>query len=266
MTVSTVWSLAKWVTKRSAVIAGLLLAWEVVADAFERGVSVVPAPSAVVASIAAHSHLLGSDASVTLFEAAVGAFAAFAFSLTLAFVFVRARVLEEGLYSVALMVNSLPLIAILPVVVTWFGNGYAPKIVLAALTSFFPMLVNTTRGLKSVDPQILGLMRLLNASPMQTLLKVRWYFALPYILAGLRIGAPSAILGAILGEWISTENGLGYRLLSALINFDPPLLWASMTVIGAASLLAFALFDALERLLVGGWARSTQMETEATQW
>jgi NitT/TauT family transport system permease protein len=227
--------------------------WQISVIAVETGVRIVPAPSDIFAVLAADWSFLLADAQVTLTEALIGVLIAFGAAFICAVVATRTKPLEDGVFTFALTLHSLPLIAILPVLVTWFGIGSGPKIALAALTAFYPLLVNLTRGLRAIEPGILDLARVLDAGSFQVLTKIRFFTALPYVFVGLKVATPAAVLGAILGEWVSTDHGLGYRLISAMANFDPPLLWAAITVVGAASLLAFAVFDFSERLVSNRW-------------
>ncbi len=238
-------------------LAALALAWEVGARLAPQRVVVFPPPSTIAATLVDHSALFYAALRPTVIEAAVGLAIACALAVTLAAVFVRSKALEESLYNVAVAMHGIPIIAILPILIIWLGTGYAPKIAVAALASFFPLLVNTTRGLQSVDEQLLEYMRVLDASWWQTLRIIRWPTALPYLFAALKIGAPSAVLGATVGEWIGSQTGLGYQILAAMFSFDPPMLWATMVVCAAVALAGFGLFAQLERVTIGRWANTS---------
>lgn len=238
----------------AAAAVGLLVLWQVLAaPGGPEEIHVVPQPTQIVEALDEYSSTFLSDLKHTAVEAAVGFGLALVLALLLSALFVRSRSIEDSLFAVALTISSLPLIAIVPILVAWLGNGAEPKIVLAALIAFFPLLVNCTKGLKAVDRGTSELMDLLNASWTQTFLKVRVFAAVPYLVAGMRIAAPAAVLGAILGEWVSTQYGLGYRLLDALANFNPPLLWASMVVVTLVALLPFGVLNLAERLLTRSW-------------
>ncbi|MHB8620196.1 MAG: ABC transporter permease, partial [Chloroflexota bacterium] len=197
--------------------------------------------------------LFAVDLRFTMLEAAVGFAVANILAIALAASFIRWSTVEDSLYNVAVTLHSVPLIAIVPFLVIWLGNGYAPKIAVAALASFFPTLVNAARGLRAVEEQTMELMHVLDASWRQTFAKVRWPAALPYLFAAFKIGAPSAVLGATIGEWMGSQTGLGYRVLSAMFNFDARLLWATMLVSALAALAGFALFSLLEQITTGRW-------------
>ncbi len=234
----------------------VLAVWEVLALAGQSKTSVFPPPSTIVVTLLANWQTFASDLQPTLMEATLGFLIATAVALTLASIFVRSAAIEQSLYNVAVTMHSIPLIAVVPILVIWFGNGSTPKIAVAALASFFPILVNATRGLRSIDQQSTELMHVLDASWWQVFAKLRWPSALPYLFAAFKIGAPSAVLGAIIGEWIGSQTGIGYRILTAMFNFDVNLLWATMVVSALAALAGFTLFAVLERLTIGRWERS----------
>jgi NitT/TauT family transport system permease protein len=244
---------ARW-ARSVIVVLGVLVAWQVAAQLADGRARAVPPPITILQTLAANWALFVGDLQYTLLEASAGFVIAIVVAVGLALVFVRSRPAELGLYNVAVAMHSIPFIAIVPILVIWLGNGYSPKIAVAVLASFFPILVNATRGLRAVDEQTINLLRVLDASWWQVLTKVRWPTALPYLFAAFKIGAPSAVLGATIGEWIGSQTGLGYRILSAMFNFDPDLLWATMVVSALAALAGFVLFDVLERLTVGRWA------------
>lgn len=239
--------------RRVAAVLGVLVAWQVAAQLADGRARAVPPPTAILQTLADNWDLFVGDLQYTLLEAAAGFLIAVVIAVGLALVFIRSRPAELGLYNIAVAMHSIPFIAIVPILVIWLGNGYSPKIAVAVLASFFPILVNTTRGLRAVDEQTTHLLRVLDASWWQVLTKVRWPTALPYLLTAFKVGAPSAVLGATIGEWIGSQTGLGYRILSAMFNFDPDLLWATMVVSALAALAGFLLFDLLERLTVGRW-------------
>lgn len=246
----------RWPRRARSAIAflGLAAAWEVATRALPQRPVVFPPPSTILATLADNSALFFSAMQPTVLEAAAGLAISCVLSVLFAAVFVRSKALEDSLYNVAVFMHGIPLIAIMPILNIWLGTGYAPKIAVAALASFFPLLVNTTRGLQSVDEQMLEFLRVLDAGWWQTLRTVRWPSALPFLFAALKIGAPAAVLGATVGEWIGSQTGLGYRILAAMFSFDPPMLWATMVVSASVALAGFGFFAQLERMTIGRWA------------
>jgi NitT/TauT family transport system permease protein len=171
-------------------------------------------------------------------------------AIVLAAAFVHFAPLQRALFPVAIALRTVPLVAITPLLLVWLGNGYAPKVAIAALISFFPTLVNMTRGLAALDQQALDLMRTLSASRWQVLIKVRWPTSLPYLFTSLKIAATSCVLGAIVAEWIGSDRGLGYLVVASTFEFRITRLWATVAVSSAIALAAFLLVVLAERLLV----------------
>lgn len=236
-----------------AAFVAMVVAWEIAAR-MAPPPSVFPPPSVILSTLADNASLFANAARPTVIEAVGGLAISFALAVALAAIFTSSKAVENSLYNVAVVMHGVPLIAIMPILNIWLGTGYAPKIAVAALASFFPLLVNTTRGLRSVDEQMLELLRVLDAGWWTMLRLVRWPCALPFLFAGLKIGAPAALLGATVGEWIGSQTGLGYRILAAMFSFDPPMLWATMVVSAAAALTGYAIFAQLDRVTSGRWS------------
>lgn len=238
---------------RSAAAVLLVLAvWEAAARAFSSGLNpVIPPPSVLVTYVVDHLGLLLVVMQPTVIEAVAGFFIGATFSIVLAAIFVRYRGVEAAMSNTLVLIHSLPMLAIIPLLVIWFGIGYTPKIVIAALATFFPVLNGALRGLRSADRSTLELMHLLNASTVQTLLKVRIPASLPYIFAGLKIAAPQAVLGATVAEWIGSRAGLGAQILMALLNYDVPLLWACMVLCALMAATGFCIILGVEYLVLG---------------
>jgi NitT/TauT family transport system permease protein len=183
-------------------------------------------------------------------EATGGFFIGNAVAILLAILFVHNKTMERTLFPIAVAVRTVPIIAIAPILVLLLGNGYAPKIVIAALISFFPTLVNMVRGLEAVEGSALELMRVLSATRRQILFKLRLPSSLPFLFAALKISTASSVIGAIVAEWIGADVGLGYLIVISTFEFRTGLLYATTVV---ASLLALGLFLAiviLEHLIV----------------
>ena len=139
--------------------------------------------------------------------------------------FVHNKTLQDIFFPVVLMFNAIPLVAKAPILVLIMGNGMEPKITIAALVCFFPTLVNMVRGLESVNPQAMELMRVLSASKTEIFFRLRLFNALPYLFSALRIAASMCVIGAVVGEWVGATVGIGAMILQATFNFDSPLLY-----------------------------------------
>jgi NitT/TauT family transport system permease protein len=218
--------------------------WRDVAD------YLLPPPSAVLATLRDDPGRYTLAARTTLIEAlgglAVGAGAEFLLAALMA----HSRPLERALYPLALLVKVTPVIAVAPLFVIWFGFGIWPKVLIAALITFFPMLVNAVTGLRDVDPAAHEFLRALHASRLQVFWWLRLPAALPYLFAALRISVPLALIGAVVAEWMSGDAGLGQVLLIANGDFDTAALFAAVfTLALLAVMLTGALALAERRLL-----------------
>ena len=158
--------------------------------------------------------------------------------------------MEEAFFPIAVMVNTIPVVAKAPILVLLLGNGMEPKIAIAALICFFPTLVNMTRGLRDVSPEQLDLMHVLSASPREVFFKLRVQNSLPYLFSALKIAASTAVIGAIVGEWIGSNIGIGALIIQATYNFDSALLYATIVVGSTFSALFFAAISLAERRIL----------------
>ena len=171
-------------------------------------------------------------------------------AILIATVFVHGKIMEEAFFPIAVMVNTIPVVAKAPILVLLLGNGMEPKIAIAAIVCFFPTLVNMTRGLRDVNPQALELMRVLSASPTEVFFKLRVQNSLPYLFSALKIAASTAVIGAIVGEWIGSNNGIGALIIQATYAFDSPFLYATIVVGSTFSALFFAVISVIERRVI----------------
>ncbi|MBI3972219.1 MAG: ABC transporter permease [Chloroflexi bacterium] len=233
--------------------AGLALVfglWEGVVRLAEVPLYVLPAPSAIWQQLVRDWPLLVRHAQPTIIEAAGGFALGNGAAIALATLFVHFGSVRRSLFPVAIALRTVPLVAITPLLLVWLGNGYAPKIVIAGLISFFPTLVNMTRGLDALDPRTLDLLRTLSAGRWQVFVKARWPSSLPYLFSALKIAATSSVLGAVIAEWIGSDKGLGYLVVASTFDFKIARLWATIALTSAIALAGFLLVVLAERLLV----------------
>ena len=236
------------------VIAGLLLVWDVAIRLFGVPAYVVPTPLSVGQALVRERARLLDNATPTILESVGGFALGNLVAIAAALAFVHSKALERALYPVAVAVRTLPIVAIAPILVLLLGNGYAPKIAIAALITFFPTLVNMVEGLESADTQALELMHVLSASKTETFRYVRWPSSLPYLFSAMRIASTSSVLGALVAEWIGTNKGLGYLIVLTTYDFRTALLYAAMVVTSAIALAFFFLVSLVEWLVVR-WER-----------
>lgn len=231
-------------------IVGFVVLWYLVVTLFNVPAYIVPTPSAVFETLRDRSSLILTNLQPTLIETVAGFFIGNVIAILLAVLFVHWRAAERALMPVAIFARTIPIVAIAPVLVIMLGNGYSPKIVIAALICFFPTLVNMVKGLESVDRQSIELMRVLSASRREIFFKVRVYASLPYLFASLKIATGNAIIGAIVAEWIGSQQGLGYLIIQSTYNYDTPLLYAVMITASLVAVVFYLLVEIAERLTV----------------
>jgi NitT/TauT family transport system permease protein len=182
----------------------------------------------------------------TMIEALLGFTLGNFLAICVATAFVTRKMVEEAFFPIAVMVNTIPIVATAPILVLLLGNGIAPKVAISAIICFFPTLVNMTRGLRDVNQQALELMRVLSASEAEVFFKLRVKNALPYLFSALRITASTSVIGAIVGEWIGSNIGIGALIIQATYNFDSALLYASVVMGSCFSVVFFTIISYVE--------------------
>ncbi len=236
----------RWLRLNGFVVLAYLLAvaaWQAASSAFHIPGFLLPSPVAILEKIAHDPSQLMRHGLVTLQEVLEGFMLGAVVSIPLGILVVYSRLLERLIYPFLVTFQAIPKVALAPILVVWFGFGPASKVTLAFATAMFPIILNTVIGMKQTPPELVYLMRSLRASETQIFLKIRLYTAAPYIFAGFKIGITLAVVGAIVGEFIASNGGLGFLLLSANNTIDTPLLFA---VMGALSVLSIALYYAVE--------------------
>ena len=207
----------------------------------------LPAPSAVAARMASDAGLFAREASVTLGEAAIGFAIGTGVAFVLATAMAWARPFERTLFPIAILVKLTPIVAVAPLFTLWFGFGTAPKVAIAALITFFPMLVNSFVGLRSADLQEVAFLQTLGASEREIFRHLRVPSALPYLFSGARISLNLALIGAVIGEWTGADRGLGRIIFVANANLDLTALFGAVLILAGLGIAANALVGAAER-------------------
>ena len=220
--------------------------WETAVFVTQTPVYLVPAPSAVGRTLIANWWPLWQAGLVTLAEAAGGLVLGTAVGLALAVLITFWQRLEQGIMSLALLIKSTPIIAIAPILTIWLGFGPAPKVIITALLTFFPVLINALSGFRAVEPALLDWMRSLNATPQEIFVYVRWPGARPFLFAALRVVAPLAMIGAVVAEWMGASTGLGRQMWLAYTNLNMPSLFAAVVVLTVLSTAVYQLLLRIE--------------------
>jgi NitT/TauT family transport system permease protein len=227
-----------------------LLLWAAAVYVFNVPPFIAPSPLLVVTTLYAKFPILIANLVPTAIEAVSGFLLGNLTAILIATVFVHKKTMEETFFPIVVIVNTIPVVAKAPILVLLLGNGMEPKIAIAALICFFPTLVNMVRGLESVNPQAMELMRVLSASKTEVFFKLRLYNSLPYLFSALKISASTSVIGAIVGEWIGSTYGIGALIIQAMYNFDSAMLYATVIVGSVFSVAFFLAISFAERLCV----------------
>ena len=238
-------------------IAGLLLPALVIAlliAGWEIGVRIdgtprwfLPKPSNVGRELVESRALLWRHTWTTLQEMLIGLALAFVLGIALAVAIVGSQVVERAIYPLVIASQAVPIIALAPILLVWFGYGLTPKVIVVVLTCFFPIVVATVGGLRAVDPDAVALLRSMGASRWQLMRIVRIPSALPALLAGTRIAAAWSVIGAIVGEWVGASSGLGYLMTRSASQFQTPRLYAAVVIAAVLGIGLFTLVSLVER-------------------
>jgi len=235
------------------VMLGLLLAWQLAVDFWQVKEYILPSPWAALQTLAKPNYQWTVNFLTTLY-AVLGAFALSAvLGVALAVVIVWNGTLMRTIMPVLVLFNTLPKIALAPLFVVWLGYGVWPNIVIGTTIAFFPMVVNTAVGLATAEPEMLELVRSLRASRWQVFMKIRFPNALPYIFTGLKLNATMSVIGAIVGEFVASERGLGALIITGGVTLQTPSIFASLGLISVLGLVLYGIVVAVEQL-VAPWA------------
>lgn len=196
---------------------------------------------------------------VTTYETLLGFFIAVIVGELVAVLMISSRNLQMTVYPIILVAQVIPKIAIAPLFVVWLGFGMAPKVTVAVLMAFFPIVVSGLAGLKSVDPEILDLAKTMGASKLKTFLKIQFPASLPQLLSGMKVAATLAVTGAVVGEFVGGNEGLGYVILRANGNMDTATLFGALIIMSILGILLFALIQIAEYLLIP-WHASRRVD------
>lgn len=245
------------------VIIAIFVFWEAFVRAFQIQQFVLPAPSAIFESLWQWRWPILENSWQTLMTTLIGfAFAIFIGGLG-GIALGSSAVVYDGFYPALIAFNSVPKVAVIPVLVIWFGIGTVPAIITAFLLSFFPILVNVATGIATVEPELRDVLRALGASKRQVIMKVGLPRAMPYFFASLKIAMTVAFVGSIVAETVAANAGIGHLMLVASSRFEVPLAFAGLIVTGLMGVGMYIICVAIERRMTGWATRGTEGVTFA---
>jgi len=238
---------AEYVVPAFTLVAALAL-WEAATHAFKIPRFIMPAPSAILGEGWEWRYRFLNHTWVTLYETLGGFALSIVVGVPLAVMIVYSPALKSALYPLIVLTQSVPKIAIAPVLLLVVGHGEFPKVIVAFLVAFFPVVVDTATGLAATPPELLDLSRSYRASAFKTFVKVRLPMALPFFFAGAKVAITLSVIGAVVGEFVGSDAGLGYVILSATSYWKTELAFSSMILLSLMAILLFGAVALVERL------------------
>ena len=244
----------------AAVAVVLLALWQGLVVAFKVPVFLVPSPWRVAQVLVGDAGLLFGALLVTLKITVFAFFCATVLGVGIAFAFVQSRTLETALFPYAVLLQVTPIVAIAPLIIIWVKDPTASLVICATLVALFPIIANTTLGLRSVNAGLMSYFRMNRATRWQTLIRLRIPSALPYFFGGLRISSGLSLIGAVVAEFVAgtggTGTGLAYQILQAGYQLNIPRMFAALLLITVTGVALFALMSVLSSWALGGWHES----------
>lgn len=232
------------------VLVVIMILWEIGARVMGARPFILPTPSAVAKELISSPYFFLKHSGYTLLTTFVGFALAVVLGVACAVGIVYSKFLDRTLSAILVSFNSVPKVALAPLFVIWMGTGTEPKIAIAMMIAIFPIVIDTVLGLKSVDPEMLNLARSCRASPFKILWKIRFPNALPSIFAGMKVAVSFALVGAIVGEFVAGDIGLGNVILLAQGNFNTPRVFVALVLLGVLGTILFYIVDLAESLVL----------------
>jgi NitT/TauT family transport system permease protein len=232
------------------VLGGFLLIWEAWVRLAGIPTYFLPAPSSILLEIVQDPLWYARHSAFTVGACLLGFFMALAVGILAAIGIVYSKVLENTLYTFLVSLNSIPKIALAPLFIIWMGTNLSSKVAISMLIALFAIVIDTVLGLRSVDPDVLDMAKSMRASPLQVLWKIRFPTALPAMFAGMKVAVSLALVGAIAGEFVASNVGLGYVILTAQGMMQTTRVFAAIVLLGVLGTALFYLINLIERFVV----------------
>lgn len=238
-------------------VIGMLVVWQAAVAIFDIPPFVLPPPTAVAGAIVQYWNAIWYESLFTLGTTMAGFLLAVGFGLALGLFIGWSRTIYAGLYPLMIGFNAVPKVAVVPILVLWFGIGAVPAIITAFLISFFPIVVNVATGLATIEPELEDVLKALGASKLDIMRKVGIPRALPYFFGSLKIAITLAFVGSVISESIASNHGIGNLMLQAQSQFKVPLIFAGLVVLAVEGIAMYAVMAWLEKRMTGWAHRST---------
>lgn len=224
--------------------------WELLVLALNIPDYLLPPPSMIFSELSTNVNSLLGHMGITMLEATAGYAMGNAMGFGLAILFAHSKYVEKGLYPYAIALKTTPIIAMAPLLVLWLGTGFESKVATAALICFFPIIVNTVKGLHSVDSDAIDLFKSYRANSWQIFTKLRLPMALPYIFSALKISTGLSVVGAVVGEFVGANQGIGYIILVSSYHLETLTMFAGIMVSAIGGIAFFAVVSLLEKKII----------------
>ncbi|KAA0968557.1 ABC transporter permease [Aureimonas fodinaquatilis] len=240
---------ANWIYPTAAILLCILL-WQLSISVFNFPPYLVPPPLQVLERLYNNAGFLLYHSWITTIESLGGFFLSIVIGIPLGILLVWSRTLDRAIMPLLVVSQAFPKVAIAPLIIIWFGLGLFPKVLIAFSVAFFPIVVSTIAGMRSVDSDMNDLARSMQASALKTFLRIRLPYAMPQIFSGLKVAIAFATVGAVVGEWVGAESGLGYLLLAANANLDTTLLFAVLVALMIIGLVLYYAVEIAEKIMI----------------
>jgi NitT/TauT family transport system permease protein len=245
---------SRWITAAPWLWAiGLFVLWEGSVQVLDIPVIILPAPSDIWVAIVKYWSPIWKNSVQTLYTTVVGFIMAVVGGMALGLAIGWSRSIYAGLYPIMIGFNSIPKVAVVPILVIWFGIGTIPAVITAFLIAFFPIVVNVATGLATIEPEMEDVLRALGAKKHDIMLKVGIPRAMPYLFGSMKVAITLAFVGSVISESIAANSGLGYMMQLAQSQFNVPLVWAGLVALAVLGIIMYALMAWLEMRMTG-WA------------
>ena len=244
------------------VFVALLIAWEGAVQIFGIPVYLLPAPSVIWTDTTSMASTIGKHALATLGTVIMGFLISFAISLPLAVFMTSSPVISSAIYPLLVLTQSIPKVALAPILVVMLGANELPRLVITFLVAFFPLVISIAVGLMAVPEELTELGRSFKASKFQELYRIRLPYAVPFIFSGLKVAIALAVVGAVVGEFVNADKGLGYMIITATAFFRVPVAFGALILLSVMGVVLFQIVVIIERVFFP-WSAANQETTIA---